>query len=127
MSTRDEKILELLTKLHEKTTQVETNTKIQAEKISSLNEKVEDIKQEQIRQNQVVTDHERRSVASEARLNIVEDQHKTFKKEHEEFKKRIIVAEQPGLVLKNVWRALLTLGAGAGAMLGILKFLDYLK
>lgn len=127
MADKNDKILELLVKINDKASETETHTKLQAGKIDQIDEKLKDIKEEQTRQNVVVADHERRSTASEGRMGILEDKHGLFEKEHEEFKKRISVAEQPGLVIKNIWKALITLGAGAGAMFVILKLLNSLK
>lgn len=127
MSAKDDKIIELLLELTAKTVDVEANTQIQAAKIGQIDEKLHDIKDEQIRQNKIVVDHERRSTASESRLGVIEDQHNIFKSEHAEFKSRIKVAEKPGLVLKNIWKALITLGAGAASMYAILRLLDFIK
>ena len=119
MSKEDE-TLRLLMEINSKVSHVDTTVQLQAKDIQA-------IKDEQIRQNKVVEEHERRSTASENRLGIIEDQHNTFKVEHETFKERITVAEQPSKVLQGVWKGLLILGTGAGACLGILKFFDYLK
>lgn len=119
MSKEDE-ILRLLMDVNTKVGNVDTTVQLQSKDVQA-------IKEEQIRQNKVVEEHERRSTASENRLGIIEDQHTTFKVEHETFKERITVAEQPSKVLQGVWKGLLILGTGAGAMMGILKFFDYLK
>jgi len=119
MKDKDETI-KLLMDIHTKVSSVDKTVAVQSKSIEA-------IKTEQIRQNKVVEEHERRSIASENRLGIVEVEHRIFKDEHKTFRDRIKVAEKPGLVLNNIWRALITLGAGAAAMLTLLKFLDYLK
>lgn len=65
MMNKEDLILDILEKIHEKT---ETNT-------TDLNE----IKLEQQRQNIVVTEHERRSTASEARLSLLEKDAQFFR------------------------------------------------
>lgn len=65
MSDKEDIILDILEKIHEKT-----------EKITS---ELGEVKSEQFRQNLVVTEHERRSTASEARLSLLEKDAQFFR------------------------------------------------
>lgn len=124
---KDDEMYKLLMDIHEKVHSTDKAVAVQATETKNIKKEIVEIKDEQKRQNVIVEKHERRSIASEGRLSHVEDQNEILMTEHKDFRNRIKVAEKPGLVLTNIWRALITLGAGAAAMLGILKFLDYLK
>lgn len=65
MSDKEDIILDILEKIHEKT-----------EKITS---ELCEVKSEQFRQNLVVTEHERHSTASEARLSLLEKDAQFFR------------------------------------------------
>ena len=124
---KDEEKLKLLMDIQNSINEVDKTVAVQTSEMKSMSSNISEIKDEQVRQNSIVTDHERRSLASEGRLGIIEGQHEIFKTEHAEFKTRITVAEQPSLILKNIWRGIITLGTGAGAMYGILKLLNLIK
>lgn len=120
-------ILDAILELTKTVNTVDKNVAVQKSELKNLAKHVEELKQEQIRQNEIVEEHERRSTASEGRQNMLEEQHHLFKIEHEVFKARLKFAEKPSLVLRNIWKGLLALGAGAASALGIMKFFDLLK
>jgi len=126
MAGKDDTI-KLLMEIHKTVNATDKNVAVQGTEIKNLSSTVGEMKDEQTRQNTVVQEHEQRSTASEGRMTVIEDKHEIFTEEHKQFKERIKVAEKPSLILKNIWRALITLGTGAAAMYGILRLLGELR
>jgi hypothetical protein len=126
MSDND-KFYNILSEINTKIADVDKTLAVQSSTMKGMQVDIQDIKIQQKEHDKVVAKHEQRSTNNELKMNTLQEAHNIFRNEHESFKSRIEIAEQPGLIIKNIWKALITLGSGAAAMYVILNLLEKLK